>query len=297
MEIRFGINPIVWSNDDLRTLGGDTSLETCLSEAKQAGYAGIELGHKFPRQAAALRPILEAHGLALVSGWYSSNLLERSADDEIAAMRPHFDLLRALGCQVLVFAETTAAVHGDVKAPLSRRPTLDRERWSLLSERLTQVGDWLRRQGMRLAYHHHMGTVVQAHDEVDRLMATTGESVGLLLDTGHLTYAGGDPLAAAKRWAGRIVHVHLKDVRKRVLAEMNKIDAPFLHAVPAGVFTGPGDGDVAYPPIFEVLAAANYRGWLVVEAEQDPKQAHPLTYARKGYQNSLAYARAAGLVV
>ncbi|MBN2360317.1 MAG: myo-inosose-2 dehydratase [Deltaproteobacteria bacterium] len=296
MAIRFGVNPIVWSNDDLRTLGGETPLETCLSEARQAGYDGIELGHKFPRQAAELKPILDAHGLALVSGWYSGNLLERTAADEIEAMRPHFELLQALGCQVLIFAETTSAVHGDVAMPLSRRPRFDDRIWPVMGERMTQVGDWLQRQGMRLAYHHHMGTVVQTEDEVDRLMTMTGESVGLLLDTGHLAYAGGDPLAVARRWASRIAHVHLKDVRRRVLGEMNASDAPFLRAVPGGVFTVPGDGDIDYPPIFEALAGADYGGWLVVEAEQDPERAHPFTYARKGYQNSVAYARGAGLL-
>jgi len=296
MGIRFGINPIVWSNDDLRTLGGDTPLETCLSETKQAGYDGIELGHKFPRVAAQLRPILERNGLALVSGWYSSNLLERSAEDEIKALHAHYELLQTLGCKVLILAETTAAVHCEVKVPLSRRPTLGDEKWPLLGERMTQVGDWLQARGMHLAYHHHMGTVVQTADEVDRLMTSTGASVGLLLDTGHLTYAGADPLAVARRWANRIVHVHLKDVRQRVLKEMNKIDAPFLHAVPAGVFTVPGDGDVVYPPIFAELAKVKYQGWLVVEAEQDPKQAHPFTYARKGFQNSVSLARNAGLI-
>lgn len=296
MSIRFGINPIVWSNDDLRTLGGDTPLATCLAETKQAGYDGIELGHKFPRVAAELRPILERNGLALVSGWYSSNLLERSAEDEINAMHAHYELLQALGCKVLILAETTSAVHCDVSAPLSRRPRFDDKVWPVIGERLTQVGNWLLERGMHLAYHHHMGTVVQTEDEVDRLMTMTGASVGLLLDTGHLTYAGADALAVARRWANRIVHVHLKDVRRSVLAEMNKIDAPFLHAVPAGVFTVPGDGDVDYPPIFAELAKVKYQGWLVVEAEQDPKKAHPFTYARKGLNNSVSLARNAGLL-
>jgi inosose dehydratase len=70
MAIKIGANPIGWSNDDLRTLGGETPLETCLTEAKQAGFVGMELGHKFPREPVALKRVLDQHGLELVSGWY-----------------------------------------------------------------------------------------------------------------------------------------------------------------------------------------------------------------------------------
>src|SRR5688572_23270914 len=120
--VRFGVSPIAWTNDDLPELGGATPLETCLTEARAAGFAGVELGGKFPREPAALRAALAPHDLVLVSGWYSARLLERSAADEIAALEPHLSLLAALGCDVLVFAETTGAVHGDRTVPLSRRP-------------------------------------------------------------------------------------------------------------------------------------------------------------------------------
>src|SRR5689334_1992564 len=141
MSIRIGTNPIAWSNDDMRELGGATSLETCLAEARLAGFDGIELGHKFPREAAALRPMLERHGLALVSGWYSSRLLERDADAEFAAMRPHATLLRALGCEVLILAETSNAIHGDRAVPLNVRPILTDAQWSVFADRLTAVAD------------------------------------------------------------------------------------------------------------------------------------------------------------
>src|SRR5215813_3545385 len=104
--IRLGINPIGWTNDDVRWLAEDIPLEVCLAEARAAGFAGIELGRKFPRRAKTLGPILRRHGLALVSGWYSARLLERSVKEEIAAMHDHLELLKALGAPVMVFAET-----------------------------------------------------------------------------------------------------------------------------------------------------------------------------------------------
>ena len=113
MMVRIGINPLTWTNDDLPELGDKNSLETCLSEAKLAGYEGVELGRKFPRDARVLGPILKQHGLELVSGWYSARLLERSAEDEIKAAGAHLDLLNTLGAQVMVFAEVSRCVHGD----------------------------------------------------------------------------------------------------------------------------------------------------------------------------------------
>jgi inosose dehydratase len=292
--IRIGTNPIGWSNDDLRELGGATPLETCLAEARQAGFAGIELGHKFPREAAALRPVLQAHGLELVSGWYSASLRTRSADAELAALRPHLDLLKAMGCTVLVFAETFGAVHGDPALALSRRPVMAEAEWANFSAKLTELGDAVAAEGVALAYHHHMGTVVQTDPEIELLMTTTGASVKLLLDSGHTTFAGADPVALARRHHARVVHVHCKDVRQAVMREALDKDWSFLDAVVAGVFTVPGDGGVDFAAVLGELPG--YAGWLVVEAEQDPVKAHPLTYARMGYENLRRFAARAGLL-
>jgi len=292
MAVRLGINPLTWTNDDMPELGAETPLETCLAEAKLAGFEGVELGNKFPRDPAVLGPILARHGLALVSGWYGSRLLERDVDAEMAAAEDHVALLVALGCRVMVHAEVTGTVHGSRNVPLSRRPVLDEAGWERLAARLSEMGRRLAGRGLALAYHHHMGTVVQTEAEVDRLMAMTGPEVGLLLDTGHLTFAGGDPAAVAQRHAARVVHLHCKDVRAGVLAEVRERDPSFLEAVLAGVFTVPGDGCVDYRAVLGPLATVGYGGWLVVEAEQDPATAHPLTYARMGHANLRALAEA-----
>lgn len=280
--VRLGVSPIAWSNDDLPELGGATSLETCLAEAREAGFAGIELGHKFPRDAEVLRPILERHDLALISGWYSGHLLARSVEEELAAIAPHADLLTAMGCGVLVYAETTSAVVGDRTRPLSARPTLGDGDWLGFGARLTELALHIAQRGLGLAYHHHVGTVVESASEIDRLMAATGAAVGLLLDTGHLAFAGADPGAVARRHGRRINHVHCKDVRQQVIAEVRARDAGFLDAVLEGVFTVPGDGAIDFDPVMAALAEVSYSGWLVVEAEQDPAKAPPLAYARIG---------------
>ena len=295
MPVRLGINPIGWTNDDMPELGDDTPLEVCLREAREAGYDGIELGRKFPRSATELRPLFVRHGLSLVSGWHGARLRTRSAREEIEAMQPAIALLEELGCSVMVFAEESGSVHAQRAVPRSRRPTLDPHEWPRFGERLTKVAEYVRRRGLRLAYHHHIGTVVETEEEIERLMEVSGEPVGLLLDTGHLTYAGGHLIRVARRHAQRLAHVHCKDVRPGVLAEVRRDDRSFLNAVLAGVFTVPGDGLVDYGALLSVLKSAGYSGWLVVEAEQDPAVANPAAYARLGFLNLSRAVAAAGL--
>jgi inosose dehydratase len=294
--VRIGINPLTWSNDDMPGLGGDTSLETCLREAKQAGYAGMELGNKFPRTPEKLQAVMKPYGLDVVSGWYSSNLLGRSVEAEIDALEAHLHLLQATGCNVLVFCETTGSVQGDMLAPLSRRPKMDDAQWLRLIEGVNRVAEHTAKRGVRLAYHHHMGTVVQTTEEIDRLMAAVSPHVWLLLDTGHVTYAGGDPVELAKKHGARVAHVHTKDVRGPVMADAVKGEWSFLSSVLAGVFTVPGDGNVDFAGVFRALKEHGYYGWVVVEAEQDPMKAHPLTYAKMGYANVSKLLREAGLL-
>jgi inosose dehydratase len=297
MAVSLGINPITWTNDDMPELGGHIPLDTCLAETRMAGYAGIELGGKFPREADVLRPIMARHPLELVSGWYSAHLCRRSIAEEEAAIVSHLDLLVAMGCKVMVFAEGHGSTDGDPSAPLSRRPLLADDAWPAFCAKLDAVAAHLRSRGIRLAFHHHMGTVVQTEAEIDRLMANTHEDVGLLLDTGHLVFAGGDPVAVARRHHGRIVHVHCKDVRASVAKEVLAGDRSFLRAVLDGIFTVPGDGSIDFAAVLRELAPSGYDGWLVVEAEQDPAKAHPLTYARMGFENLKRAAETAGFAI
>jgi inosose dehydratase len=283
MSVRLGANPIIWSNDDMRELGAETSLETCLAQARAIGFEGMELGHKFPRDAKRLAAVLAQFDLACVSGWYSAGLLRRDARAEMVSLHAHLDLLKALGSEVLVFAETSNAVHADPGRPLSARPQLAGEEWLTFGGRLSELARMTASQGVRLAYHHHMGTIVQSEADIDALMASTDAAVGLLLDTGHASFAGADPARLAQRYASRICHFHAKDVRAPVLARALQEDWSFLRAVLAGVFTVPGDGSVAFAPVWRELRG--YSGWVILEAEQDPRIADPVTYASLGYRN------------
>ena len=295
MSVRIGTNPIAWSNDDMRELGGGISLETCLTQARAAGFEGIELGHKFPRTSAALRPILEKYEIGLIGGWYSTGLLMRSVSDEIKAAAGHMALLRDMGCSVFIMAETTNAVHGTRAVPVSQRPVLAAADWAEFGKRMSAFSAWLRDQNFTPAYHHHMGTVVETHEEIDRFMDLAGESAGLLLDTGHAAFAGADPAGLARAYAPHITHVHCKDIRLSVRAAALERDASFLGAVVDGVFTVPGDGDVDFGAVLAEMSTAGYTGWLVVEAEQDPEKADPEAYARLGFANLESFAVTAGL--
>ncbi len=285
MSISIGINPITWSNDDLQSVGGDISLDTCLSQASAAGYAGVELGHKFPRDAAKLKPRLDEHNLQLVSGWYSGRLLERGADEEIAAMQQHAALLRDMGCDVLIFAEVTGCIHSERDIRLSQRPRLADGDWEAFGARMSEVGKACNDFGLKLCYHHHMGTVVQSGADIDALMQSTNDDVYLLLDTGHALFAGADPVALAGKYANRVGHLHCKDVRRSVMRDSINRDSSFLDAVLNGVFTVPGDGCVDYAGVFDALGNTKYDGWAVVEAEQDPSVADPETFANLGFRN------------
>ncbi len=295
MAVKLGTNPIARSNDDLESLGGDIPLETCLREARAAGFAGIELGRKFPRDAATLGALLEHHDLSLVSGWYSAQLLLRDAAAEIEALGPHLDLLKAMGCDQLIFAETSNAVHGRQDIPLSQSPTISAAEMEAFARRVTAVADHVQAAGLQLAYHHHAGTVVETDAEIDTFMAAAGPTVGLLLDTGHAALAGIDPAALARRYAARITHVHCKDLRVEVLHQLHAQDMSFLDAVISGIFTVPGDGSIDFPAVLAALSEPHYHGWLVVEAEQDPAKATPGIYAAMGHQNLARFAAEAGL--
>ncbi|PRD43984.1 myo-inosose-2 dehydratase [Phyllobacterium phragmitis] len=291
--IRIGANPIGWSNDDMLEIGGNIPLEQCLTEARAASFEGMELGNKFPREAEKLKPILDAHGLALVGGWYSTELLLRDVADEMKNARAHIDLLKAMGCKVFIAAETSNAIHSDKSLPLSARPVLEKQAWKEFGARYTQFAELLREEGLQLVYHHHMGTVVQSEAEIDRLMEVTGEAFHLLLDTGHATWGGGNPARIARHYRDRISHVHCKDIREKVMWQSQRGDWSFLDSVLAGVYTVPGDGFIDYVRVLKELPG--YSGWVVVEAEQDSEKADPATYARLGRKNLAGFIEEAGL--
>ncbi|KVN26952.1 myo-inosose-2 dehydratase [Burkholderia ubonensis] len=283
-EFRIGINPLSWMNDDLPSLGGETPLAVALTEGRDIGYEGFELGNKFPREPQALKALLGEYGLSLVSGWYSGRLAQRSVDDEIAAVAPHLDLLAQNGATVMVYGEVADTIQG-APVPLYQRPRFTTDaQWDGYAKRLDAFARYTLSRGVRVAYHHHMGAYVETPADVDRLMAATSDAVGLLFDAGHITFAGGDPAEVLKRHIARVCHVHCKDVRPAVIRLARNRNWSFLDAVINGAFTVPGDGAIDFATLIDLLKRHGYRGWLVVEAEQDPVVAPSYAYAQKGYR-------------
>ncbi|OAN67072.1 myo-inosose-2 dehydratase [Sphingomonas sp. TDK1] len=283
--IRIGVSPIAWANDDMPELCAPISLEQLLGEAAAIGFEGIELGNLFPRDAGLLAPLLREQGLALIGGWYGGDLLRRDAAAEIAAMAPHLDLLEACGASVVVFAETGSAVHGDRRSRLDAPPRLAGDDWRVLGARLDAVAAAVADRGLHFAYHHHLGTVIETAEDLQRLLDATGAGVGLTLDTGHAAYGGIDPLEVVTRYRGRIAHVHCKDVRSARYAEIRARGGSFLDGVVAGMFAAPGTGDLDFAPLVAALVESGYAGWVVVEAEQDPAHAAPAEHAKMGFDH------------
>ena len=283
MSIKLGIAPIAWSNDDMPELGGETSLEQCLDEASQAGFIGIESGGKFPKTSKELLPKLNNYNLNLCSGWYGGNLRQNSTNEEKQLIRGQLDLFKDCNAPCIVFAEVSGSIQGDPNRKLSTRPQMDNEEWNSFCNKLSEMGKFLEGEGMPLAYHHHMGTVIETHEDTIRLLENTDDSVKLTLDTGHMLFAQGNSKKILEDFSSRIIHIHCKDIRKNVLDNSLENDLSFRGAFLDGAFTVPGDGCIDYKPLFDILKVKNYSGWLVVEAEQDPAKANPFKYAKIGY--------------
>lgn len=284
-EIHLGVSPLSWTNDVLAELGGDTPLETCLKDAAEIGYEGVELGRKFPKDGQELSSILSEYGLRLIGGWHSGFLTERSVEEEWKAAADHVRLLKDCGSHVLVYGECglmTGASPWD--EPVSKRPSLKQVDLSTYAGKLGEFATRLKETGVTLAYHHHLKMLVERAEDINAFCESTREDVGLLLDTGHAYAAGADYAEILRRFGSRVVHIHLKDVRRSVLERARKNDWSFNSAVREGMFTVPGDGDIDFSAVGEFIRNSGYRGWVVVEAEQDPAKAAPRLYTEKAYQ-------------
>ncbi len=284
MTVKLGIAPIAWSNDDMPELGGDTPLEQCLSEASEAGFIGIESGGKFPKHSNELLPLLNKYNLNLCSGWYGANLRNNSTNEEKKLIQDQLNLFKECNSPCMVFAEVSGSIQGNPNRKLSTRPQMNNEEWKSFCNKLSEMGEFLEGEGMPLAYHHHMGTIIETHEDTARLLENTNDSVKLTLDTGHMLFAQGNSKKILEDFSSRIIHVHCKDIRKNVLENSLENDLSFRDAFLEGAFTVPGDGCIDYKPFFDILKTKDYSGWLVVEAEQDPMKANPFEYAKIGYK-------------
>jgi inosose dehydratase len=287
MTIKLGIAPINWSNDDDPTLGGDISFEQCIDEMALANYKGTELGNKYPKDVAILKSALDSRKLQLSSAWFSTYFTEKDKyQDTLSRFMDHVSFMRAMGAKFINICECGHAIQGTTLPVFGAdKPVFNEQQWQHLIQGLHTLGRIAYDYQMQLVYHYHVGTGVYNEQEVDYLMAhTSPELLSLLLDTGHAVFAGIDPLHLIKKYSARIKYIHLKDIRPDVLSQVQRDNLCFMDAVRAGVFTVPGDGGIHFAPIIEALKGQQYEGWMIVEAEQDPAKAHPLTYADKAYR-------------
>lgn len=281
-KVKLGIAPIAWTNDDLPELGGENTFEQCVSEMALAGFTGSEVGNKYPKDPAVLKPALDLRGIEICNAWFSTFLISKPYEEIEAEFEKHVAFLAEMGAKVVGVSEQSYSTQGIQKQPVFEgKYVMNDDEWKLLCEGLNRLGKLsLEKYGVALTFHHHMGTVVQSAAEVERMMQGTDPAyVSLLFDSGHFAYCGEDPVAMVTRYADRIKHVHLKDIRPEVVERVKTERLSFLEGVRQGAFTIPGDGCVEFAPIFKVLAESGYEGYMVVEAEQDPAKANPLEYA------------------
>lgn len=282
-KIKLGIAPIAWTNDDMPDLGSENTFEQCVSEMALAGFEGCEVGNKYPKDTAVLKKALDMRGLQIANQWFSSFVLTEPMEKVEKDFIAQCEFLKAMGAKRIGASEQSFSIQGQMNTPVfDAKYVMNDAEWDKFAKGMNRLGDIANSMGIRLVYHHHMGTVVQTAEEIDRMMDMTDpDKFALLYDTGHLAYCGQDYLAVLKKYAKRIAHVHLKDVRPEVVEKVKKEKLSFLQGVRAGAFTVPGDGCIDFAPVFDELDKSGYEGWMIVEAEQDPAKANPLEYALK----------------
>lgn len=283
-KVKLGIAPIAWTNDDMPDLGSENTFEQCVSEMALAGFTGCEVGNKYPRDdEELLRKRLDIRGMSIAGAWFSAFLTTKPYEETREAFIAHRDFLHRFGAKIIVVSEQGHSIQGQISTPVfEKKHVFTEEEWKLLAEGLEKLGALAQEKGMKIAYHHHMGTGVQTEAEVDRLMEMTDPKlVHLLYDTGHLVYSGEDHISVLKKYIDRIAHVHLKDIRQNIVDQVRAEHKSFLEGVRLGTFTVPGDGCIDFSKVFEILGNSGYEGWFIVEAEQDPAIANPFEYAVK----------------
>lgn len=295
--ILFGTNPIAWSNDDDWTIGDHLSLDDCLGDCRRIGFDGVEKGHKMPEEGAALKAKLAEYGLRFAAGWHSTNILVNDIETEKTALQGFIDMLKAAGGDHVNACECSNTVHGNDAVAVNDRPVMTDEQWDRFSTGYEELSRFAAGQGVKMGYHHHMGAIIESAADIGRFMAMAGPHTRLLLDTGHAVFGGADPAELARRYMDRVTHIHCKNIRPAIMAEVREQGLSFLEGVRRGAFTVPGDpeGCVAFEPVLKIAADHGYQGWIVIEAEQDSAVRAPFHYQSMGLKALKEIAARVGL--
>jgi inosose dehydratase len=295
--ILYGTNPIAWSNDDDQSIGAHLTLDDCLSDCRKIGFDGIEKGHKMPGDGAMLKARLAEYGLRYAAGWHSTNLLVNDIDTEKSSLAQFIEMTKAAAGDHINACECSNTVHGNAAVPVNDRPIMTDAQWERFSAGYEELSRFAADRGVKMGYHHHMGTIIESGADIDRFMAMAGSHTRLLLDTGHCTFGGTNPATVAEKYMGRVTHIHCKNIRPEIMRQVREDNLSFLEGVRRGAFTVPGDpeGCVDFAPVLRVAAEHGYSGWLVIEAEQDSLVREPFVYQSMGLAALRSMTRAAGI--
>lgn len=283
-RVKLAIAPIGWTNDDMPELGKENTFQQCISEMALAGFTGCEVGSKYPRDPNVLKPMLELRGMQICNAWFSTFFADDQRAKTIDEFTNHMNFLHVMGAKVIGCSEQSKSIQGTTKAVFEEKPHFTDAQWQRVADGYNELAKIAATKGMQVCLHHHMGTGIQTSEEIDRYMSMVNDDVYLLFDTGHAYVSEGRQaamLAILEKYLPRINHVHLKDVRDEIVADVKANKLSFLDGVKKGMFTVPGDGVIDFRPVFKLLDEKGYQGWMVVEAEQDPAIANPFEYAVK----------------
>ena len=287
MPIRIATAPVSWGILEIEGWAWNRTYEQVLDEMVTAGYAGTELGPYgfLPTDPQALRAAVDARNLAMLGAFVPLPLAEPSLKAQaMAEAMPAAELLAAAGAPFLILADRMDQRRMAIAGRATAADGLSDDAWKGAAEVVNTIAEKVRPLGLKCAFHHHGGTFVETPDELDKLLSLTDPAlVGVCLDTGHYLYGGGDPAAFARAHAGRIWHLHLKDVRGSVLERARREKLGYLDAVRAGIFCPLGEGVVPVVETMRILDAAGFDGWAVFEQDIDPAQqdARPAETARQ----------------
>ena len=286
-DVKLGICPIGWSNDDMWDLGDENTFQQCISEMRLAGFTGCEIGHKYPSDVKELKEALDLRGMTVASKWFSSFLGTKPFEETFEEFKKEIEYLCYAGATAINISEQSYSIQGnpDLSIFKNKARFTDAE-FAQMCDGLNKLAEYAKSNGIRACFHHHMGTCVQTLEETERMLNNTSDDLLLCYDTGHWTFSEVDPMAILNEFPNRIGHVHLKNMRRAICDQAIKESWSFLKSVRNGAFTVPGDpeGCVDFEPVLRKLDEIGYEGWIMVEAEQDPAKANPFKYAKMAYE-------------
>jgi inosose dehydratase len=272
--------PITWGVDGSPGWGHLMDAERVLAEMSEVGLKATELGPDgyLPTDVGELKAMLDRHGLAMVGGFIPAVLYQPAiADEQLAYVDRACAQLAGTGAPVMVLGPDS---HHD---GYDHSIELDDEEWKAFFENLRRVGETAAVHGLTPALHPHWGMAIERQHHVERLLEMS--DMPLCIDSGHLALAGADPVKVAEIAAGRVAHVHLKDVDPDLAARVRSGEVAFRQGVIDGLFRPIGEGIVDARAFIETLENSGYEGWYVLEQDtvldEDPEPgAGPIEDAR-----------------